>query len=308
MPAHVPALAAETIELLALRPGDVAVDATCGAGGHTALMAEAVGAGGTVIALDQDEAALTLARERLGNAPQVRFVHANFRHVARALRSFAIERVDAVCADLGMGSFQIDAVERGFSFRSEQELDMRMNRAAGATAAEMLRTLPADEIGRIFREWGEEPRWRAVARGVVAHRQAGGEFTGPALRGIVHRAAGAARRRGVDAATQVFQALRIAVNDELGALAEFLPAALELLRPGGRLAVISYHSLEDRLVKNFFRNEAKGCICPPDLPRCVCGREPRLRLATRKAVAPSAAEVQRNPRARSAHLRAAERI
>jgi 16S rRNA (cytosine1402-N4)-methyltransferase len=308
MPAHLPALADETIEILSLRPGGIVVDATCGAGGHTERMAKAVGESGTVIALDQDEAALALARERLGEAPQLRFVQANFRNLPAVLRAFPIDRVDAICADLGMGSFQIDAPERGFSFRGEDELDMRMDRRKGPTAAQLLRTLPEDELGRILRNWGEEPRWRRIARAIVAHREADGAFTGVALREVVHRAVGAARRRGVDSATLAFQAMRIAVNDELGALVQFLPAAIEALRPGGRLAVISYHSLEDREVKSFLRAEAKGCICPPELPRCVCGRLPRLRVLTRKPIAPGEAEVRRNPRARSAHLRAAERI
>lgn len=307
MPAHLPVLLAEVLEGIGISAGSVVVDATCGAGGYTEAIAEAVGDSGTVIALDQDDAALQLTQTRLARFRHIRFVRANFRDLEEVLRSFAIESVDAICADLGLGSFQLDDPERGFSFRSEAEVDMRMDRRAPHTAAELLRRLPAAELGRILREYGEEPRWSAVVRAVLAHRAAGLPFTGTALRGLVHRAVGGARRRDVDAATQVFQALRIAVNDELGALAAFLAAAERAVRSGGRLAVVTYHSLEDRLVKQEWRAAAKGCTCPPDLPRCVCGQEPRLRVLTRKPIVPTEAEIERNPRARSAKLRVAEK-
>jgi 16S rRNA (cytosine1402-N4)-methyltransferase len=308
MPPHEPALLAEAIGLLGLRTGCVAVDATTGAGGHAEAIAQAVGERGTVIALDQDETALHLAQQRLSGFPQVRFVHANFRELPRVLRSFAIERVDAILADLGLASFHLDVPARGFSFASEELVDMRMDRSQGRSAAELLATAEENELGRILHDFGEEPRWRATARAIVAARAAGVRFTGTALREVVHHAVGAPRRRGVDAATLVFQALRIAVNDELGALTEFLDAALAALAPGGRLAVISYHSLEDRAVKARLRDEARGCICPPDAPRCTCGHEPRVRLLTRKPIVPTADEIERNPRARSAKLRGAERL
>jgi 16S rRNA (cytosine1402-N4)-methyltransferase len=306
MGAHRPVLLPATLQLLDLQPGDVAVDATSGAGGHTEAIAAAVGASGTVIALDRDETALQQTRERLGHLRQLRFVRTDFRRLADVLRSLAIEQVDAICADLGLGSFQLDDPARGFSFRSEALLDMRMDRSQGRLAHQLLATLPEAELGRILRDFGEEPRWRAIARAIVRHRQAGGEFTGAALRELVHGVAGS-HRRHIDAATLTFQAIRIAVNGELDALREFLAAATDALRAGGRIAVIAYHSLEDRIVKDRFRAEEKGCICPSDLPRCGCGHTPRLRVLTRKPIVPEAAEIRGNPRARSAKLRAAEK-
>lgn len=308
MSAHQPVLLSETVQLLAPSTGKIFVDATCGAGGHSERLAAAVGPDGLLIAMDQDEAALAVARERLAHFNQVSFVQANFRDLTKVLRSLDIERVDGILADLGLSSLQMDDLDRGFSYRSEQELDMRMDRRRGSTAAQILGRESEEELGRIFREFGEERRWRTVARAVVRHRQQGEPFTGKALEGLVHRATGRARTGRVNAAVRVFQALRIAVNDELGALEEFLPQTLSVLKPGGRVAVISFHSLEDRRVKNFFRQEAKGCICPPDLPVCGCGRVPTLKVLTGKVVRPGAEEVSRNPRARSGRLRAAERL
>lgn len=308
MPAHLPVLLAETIEFLAPASGQVFVDATCGAGGHTAKLAAAVGADGSVIALDRDDTALAIAQRHLGHLSQIHFVRANFRNLCEILRSLQIDNVNGILADLGISSMQLTGDDRGFSFRSEGELDMRMDTSSETTAARLLATLSEQELGRIFREYGEERHWRAMARAVVRYRKTGETFTGPALQALAHRAARSARAGGIDSATRIFQALRIAVNDELGALAEFLPAAVDALAPGGRLAVISFHSLEDRMVKRHFRAAARGCICPKDLPQCVCNHEAILRELTRKPITPREEESRANPRARSAKLRVAQRL
>lgn len=305
---HEPVLLPELIDNLMLKPGGVVVNLTCGAGSDTAAIAGQVGPTGTVISLDQDDAALEIARRRLQGLSQVKLHRANFRELRQVLSSFEIECVDAICADLGLASFHLDDLERGFSFRSEGELDMRLDRRSPCTAAMLLAEASEEELGRIFREYGEEPRWRAVARLVVGERQPDRPFSGRTFAALAHRAIGTPRRRGIDSATQVFQALRIAVNDELNALDEMLDAAISLLRSGGRLAVIAYHSLEDRRVKHRFLEEEKGCICPPHLPACVCGRQPRVKIITRKPIVPGADEVRENPRSRSAKLRVAERI
>ncbi len=307
MAAHLPVLLAESVDLLAPRAGAVLVDATCGAGGHTMRLADAVGSDGLVLAIDQDDAALAIAREKLAGTMNVRFVRANFRHLASVLREQGVKQVDGILADLGVSSMQLDQAERGFSFRADGELDMRMDRREALTAARWLRETDEAELGRVFRDYGEERRWRAVARAVVRHREAGGAFTGGEFQRLVHRALGTTRSGGIDSATRSFQAVRLAVNDELGALEEFLDAAIDALAPGGRLAVISFHSLEDRAVKHRLREAATGCRCPKDLPVCACGGRPVLRLLG-KAVTPSEDEVRANPRARSARLRAAEKL
>jgi 16S rRNA (cytosine1402-N4)-methyltransferase len=308
MAAHQPVLLTETVDLLRPRTGGVLVDATCGAGGHTQRLAEAMGERGRVVAIDQDDAALMIARERLAELMNVTFVEANFRELPAILHEQGLTRVDGILADLGVSSMMFDRPERGFSFNSDAELDMRMSRRNPVTAAQLLREADEEELGRIFRDYGEEPRWRAVARAVVEHRRQGGGFAGTEFRRLAHRAIGKPRAGGVDSATRVFQALRIAVNDELGALEEFLDAAIEALAPGGRLAVISFHSLEDRVVKHRLREAADGCRCPRDLPRCICGAQATVRVLTPHPVTPGREEIRSNPRARSAKLRAAEKL
>jgi len=308
MAAHQPVLLTETVDLLQPRTGGVLVDATCGAGGHTQRLAEAVGESGRVLAIDQDDAALMIARERLAGWMNVTFVEANFRELPAILHEQGLTRVDGILADLGVSSMMFDRPERGFSFHSDVELDMRMSRRNPMTAARLLREADEEELGRIFRDYGEEPRWRAVARAVIEHRRRDGIFTGTEFRGLAHRVVGKPRAGGVDSGTRVFQALRIAVNDELGALEKFLDAAIEALGPGGRLAVISFHSLEDRIVKHRLRDAAQGCRCPRDLPRCICGAQATVRVLTPRPVTPGKEEIRSNPRARSAKLRAAEKL
>jgi 16S rRNA (cytosine1402-N4)-methyltransferase len=233
---------------------------------------------------------------------------AYFDELARIAPSTGFEQVDGVLFDLGVSSPQLDTPERGFSFQHDAPLDMRLGPAAERTAADLVNSLPAEELQRIFQEYGEERYSRRVAQRIVAERARTPIQTTLQLAEIVRRATPHSHRDRIHPATRVFQALRIAVNDELGRLTRALPQALQILRTGGRLAVISFHSLEDRIAKQFMRQEARGCICPPHYPTCVCGHQPRLRILTPRPVSASPDEVASNPRARSAKLRVAERI
>jgi 16S rRNA (cytosine1402-N4)-methyltransferase len=292
--------------------GDVVVDGTLGGGGHAAAILERIEPDGVLIGLDLDTEALAAAHERLRPyGERARLVHASFRHLDDVARSLGMSSVDAVLLDLGVSSHQLDVAGRGFRFaeatRNDTALDMRMDTSGGRTAAELLRYASQEELQGFFQRYGELPGSRRLARAITdARRHEPLRTTADLLRVI--DAAGIGRGRRHNPATLVFQALRIAVNDELGALEDGLSAAFEVLRPGGRLVVIAYHSLEDRIVKHRFRAEATGCICPPSQPVCTCGRRPRLRVITRRPVRPGDDEVAANPRSRSAMLRAAERI
>ena len=235
---------------------------------------------------------------------------ANFRELRDVAPASGFPAVDGLLFDLGLSSYQLADTERGFGFRAGGPLDMRFDTARGIPAAELLATLDAAELTALFRRFGEEPHAPRIARAIVEARRTAPIATAEELAALVERVAprGAPGRRRLHPATRVFQALRIAVNEELDALEEGLAAAVDLLRPGGRLVVLSYHSLEDRIVKRFLDAERKGCICPPSVPVCVCGRTPRLRLVTKPSLTPTDAEIAANPRARSARLRAAERI
>jgi 16S rRNA (cytosine1402-N4)-methyltransferase len=310
--AHQPVLLAESLELLALHPGAVVVDGTVGGGGHAAAILERTGPDGRLIGFDMDDDALEAARRSLlPFGDRVQLVRASFRELRGELAALRSPRVDAVLFDLGVSSHQLDEPGRGFRFAeataAETPLDMRMDRRSPLTAAEILRTRSADELTAIFREGGELPGAARLARRLVDARQrAPLATTRDLLRAIEAARVGGGRRH--HPATLVFQALRIAVNDEIGALREGLDAAILALRPGGRLVVIAYHSLEDRCVKHRFREAERGCTCPPRIPVCICGRVPLLRVLTRRPVRPAPAETRDNPRARSARLRAAERI
>ena len=309
---HRPVLLAETLALLEPKPGDLVVDGTVGGGGHAAALLERIGPTGRLVGLDVDDEALLEAGRRLGGPGDARvtLVRASFRELQRVLSDLGIARIDRLLLDLGVSSRHLDVPERGFRFSEDSAemtlLDMRMDRRKGVTAADLLRTASAPELERIFREYGELPGAARLARLLVARRRAAPIRSAAELLAVV-REARVGRGRRHHPATLVFQALRIAVNDELAALREGLSAGVEALREGGRLAVIAYHSLEDRAVKQRFREEERGCVCPPQLPVCVCGRRPRLRVLTRRAVQASAEEVRSNPRARSARLRAATR-
>ncbi|HET7045782.1 MAG TPA: 16S rRNA (cytosine(1402)-N(4))-methyltransferase RsmH [Gaiellaceae bacterium] len=299
-------LADEVRELLAVRPGETVVDATFGAGGHAALLAADLRGDGKLVAIDRDPSVKPYyERFRRGTAVQTRLLRGEFSLVLRQLAGNGV-RADAILLDLGISSMQVDRPERGFSYSVDAPLDMRMDTGGERTAADLVNELDERELETIFRRYGEERYARQIAR-AIGRRRAERPYarTGELVDTIKCAIPAPARFGDGHPAKRVFQALRIAVNDELGALEEALPAAVEMLRPGGRLAVISFHSLEDRLVKRFLRAQEKGCTCPPDFPVCVCGNEPVLRALSRKAVRPGAAELAHNPRAASARLRAA---
>jgi 16S rRNA (cytosine1402-N4)-methyltransferase len=297
---------------LGLFPDATVVDGTVGGGGHAAAILERTGPAGRLIGLDRDSEALAAAGRRLAAfGERVRLIHASFRHLARILAELGLEQVDAVLLDLGVSSHQLDRPERGFRFAEATAdatpLDMRMDRSRPCTAADLLASAGVEELETWLREYGELPGARRLARAIVSARERAPLRTARDLLAAIE-AAQVGRGRRHHPATLVFQALRIAVNDEIRALQEGLGAAIAALRPGRRLVVIAYHSLEDRVVKQRFRDEQRGCVCPPGTPVCVCGRRARLRALTRRAVRPAPEEVRANPRARSARLRAAERL
>jgi 16S rRNA (cytosine1402-N4)-methyltransferase len=303
---HVPVLAEEVRELLAVKPGDTVVDATFGAGGHAALLAEDLRGRGRLIAIDRDPSVrpyFEQFRRRFG--VQSRFLRGEAADVLERLAENGVQ-ADALLLDLGVSSMQLDRPERGFSYAVDAPLDMRMDPTAEVSARDLVNESPERELVTIFRRYGEERYAKQIARAIARRRrQRPIERTGELVELIRSAIPAPARFGDGHPAKRVFQALRIAVNDELGELEEALPAALEMLRPGGRIAVIAFHSLEDRIVKRFFQRLERGCVCPPDFPVCVCGREPELRRLNRKAIRPSAQEVALNPRAASARLRAA---
>lgn len=309
---HRPVLLEESLAMLALRPGSRVVDGTVGGGGHAEAILRAISPSGSLIGLDVDEEALAACAARLAPfGDRVHLERASFRELGRVLEALGIARVDAVLLDLGVSSRQLDAPERGFRFAEESAdvtaLDMRMDDRNPRTAARLLNEATPAQLEHWFRSYGELPGAHRLAAAIDEARRRAPLRTVRDLLDVIERArVGGGRRH--HPATLVFQALRIAVNDELAALDEGLAAAIERLAPGGRLVVIAYHSLEDRRVKERLRAEARGCICPPRQPVCTCGRRPRLRVLTRRAVRPSEAEVRANPRARSARLRAAERL
>jgi 16S rRNA (cytosine1402-N4)-methyltransferase len=309
---HVPVLAEEVMLMLAPAPGSLQIDATLGGGGHTERILEANHPDGRLLGLDADGAAVARVRERLGARFGDRLVlrQANFRELATVAPEAGFGQADGCLFDLGLSSFQLADADRGFGFRTGGPLDMRFDASRGVPAAVLLATLDAVELTALFRRYGEEPKASRIARAIVDARQAAPVETAEELAALVERVVPPNPRmpRRTHPATRVFQALRIAVNEELEALQAGLAAALDLLRPGGRLVVLSYHSLEDRIVKRLFQAERRGCVCPPEVPICVCGRNPRLRLVTHPSMTPSAAEIEANPRARSARLRAAERL
>jgi 16S rRNA (cytosine1402-N4)-methyltransferase len=305
---HVPVLASEVAELLDLQPGDTVVDGTFGAGGHAALLEPQLRGHGCYIAIDRDpEAERHFKRFAAGASADTRFIHGNFALVLRNLAATGL-RADALVLDLGISSMQIDRPERGFSYAADAPLDMRMDRTGDLTAAEIVNEWDEREISQLLRGYGEERFSRQIARAIV-RRRAREPFarTGDLVEVIKAAIPTPSRFGQGHPAKRSFQALRIAVNDELESLSEGLDHALELLAPEGRMAVISFHSLEDRIVKRFIRNQARGCTCPPDFPICVCGHEPLLRSLTTRAVVPSVDERCVNPRSASAKLRAAER-
>ena len=306
---HIPVLAGELIELLDPRPGAVAVDCTVGGGGHARLVADRIGPAGTLIGIDRDPIAEERFAELAAEVPcATRFIRADFASGLERLRDEGV-RADLVYMDLGMSSMQVDTWERGFSYAYDAPLDMRMDPSQDLTAAELVNTCDEHRLARLLREYGEERFAGQIARAIVRARAHNGLETTQDLVDVIKAAVPVpAQFAGGHPAKRTFQALRIAVNDELAQIDEALPLAWDLLGADGRLAAISFHSLEDRRVKRFLAGKARGCICPPDLPICVCGHEPEAELLTRRAVAPTPGEVASNPRSKSAHLRAARKL
>jgi 16S rRNA (cytosine1402-N4)-methyltransferase len=307
---HVPVLAGELVDVLEPQPGQIAIDCTVGGGGHARLIAERLGPTGTLIGIDRDPVAEERFAELAAEVScQTRFLRTSFVDGLAELIDEGV-RADLVYLDLGVSSMQVDTAERGFSYAYDAPLDMRMDPiGTELTATEIVNTWDARRLARLIRSHGEERYATPIARAIVRARHDGPIDTTQELVDVIKAAIPApARFAGGHPAKRTFQALRIQVNDELGQLDAALPLAWEVLAPDGRLAAISFHSLEDRRVKRFLADRAKGCICPPDLPVCGCGREPEAELLTRKAIAPTPGEVEANPRSKSAHLRAAKRI
>jgi 16S rRNA (cytosine1402-N4)-methyltransferase len=308
---HLPVMVKEVMVALSPLPGSFHVDATLGGGGHAVRILESNAPDGRLLGLDADPMAIARAARRLapfGERAVLR--HANFEDMATVAAAAGFSSVDGVLLDLGLSSNQLADSDRGFSFRAEGPLDMRFDPTRGRPASDLIARDDARSLAQIFRAYGEERFADRIARAVVREREQHPIERASQLAELVERVvpgAGRAPRR-IHPATRIFQALRIAVNGELDVLPRALAAAVELLRPGGRLVVISYHSLEDRIVKRFIAAERRGCVCPPELPVCVCGRAPRLRPLGRKPERPTSEEIAANPRARSAHLRAAERL
>jgi 16S rRNA (cytosine1402-N4)-methyltransferase len=305
---HIPVLLAEVVQLLQPQPGQHFIDGTVGAAGHAAAILEATAPDGRLLAFDKDAEAIAFARQRLAPfGDRVTVIHSSYAEMGHLAPSHGFAAVDGILLDLGLSSRQLDDSRRGFSFMREGPLDMRFDTTQGETAATLVNNLTAEELADIFWRYGEERHSRRLAQAIVDQRQAHGPFTTTTQLAdfIAGRSRGQSR---IHPATRIFQALRIAVNDELAVVEQGVKTAVSLLKPGGRLAVISFHSLEDRFVKQYFRQQSQSCICPPDQPVCTCRAQASLRLVTRKVVMATAAEVAANPRSRSARLRVAERI
>ena len=306
---HVSVLLEKTVQAVMQDPAGIYVDCTLGGAGHAKYLADQLSAQGRFIGIDQDPAALAAGREKLSGVPcQVDLIHSNFSRLGDVLAELGVEKVNGIVFDLGVSSHQLDVAERGFSYQQDAPLDMRMNPQQARSAYDVVNTYEEEELARIIKEFGEE-RWaKRIASFVATARQTAPIETTGQLVDVIKRAIpAAARRDGPHPAKRTFQAIRIEVNQELEILQGAFRTAIEHLLPGGRLAIITFHSLEDRAAKQALAAAAKGCICPPKLPICMCGHQPQVRLLG-KAVTPSEQELENNPRARSAKLRIAEKL
>ena len=297
------------MENLAIRPDGIYVDGTLGGGGHSYHILERLTDGGRLIGIDQDTDAIAAASERLAKySDSVTIVHDNYEHIAEVLESLSIPKVDGILLDLGVSSYQLDNPERGFSYRTDAPLDMRMDQGSALSAKDIVNTYPQEELTRILREYGEERCAARLAANIVREREKKPlETTGDLSRIIRASIPGKMREKGGNPDKRTFQAIRIACNRELDVLRDSLDQMIDLLNPGGRLCVITFHSLEDRIVKNAFKRNENPCTCPPEFPVCVCGKKPKGRVVTRKAIAPSAQELEVNRRSASAKLRVFEK-
>jgi 16S rRNA (cytosine1402-N4)-methyltransferase len=303
-PSHTPVLYQEVLAGLRIRPGGRYIDGTVGAGGHAQGILDASAPDGRFLGIDADPAAIALARDKLvAYGGRVTLVHGNFAELEAIARRRGFWPADGVLLDLGLSSMQLEAAPRGFSFLTDGPLDMRFDPAGPVTAADLVNGLSVEELAEILYHYGEEPRARTIATAIAAQRPL---HTTQELVAVVEQVVG--RRGRIHPATRTFQALRIAVNDELDALEAVLPQAVRLLAPGGVLAVIAFHSLEDRLVKRFFRRESRDCLCPSEQPVCTCGHQATLEIVTPRPIRPQTDEVRANPRSRSARLRIAQRL
>ncbi len=303
---HISVLLAECIEGLDIKPDGIYIDGTCGGAGHSCEIAKRLTDGGRLIGIDRDPDAIKAAAARL-EPYNAKVLHGNYSEIEELAHSEGIEKADGVLLDLGVSSHQLDTLERGFSYHGDAPLDMRMSQE-GATAADLINTLPAEELSRIMFEYGEEKFSRKIAAEIVKRREIKPIRTTSELAEIVGAAVPAKFKRDKNPCKKTFQAFRIAVNCEFEHLSKGLDDAFELLKPGGRLCVITFHSLEDRIVKQRFASFCKGCICPPDFPQCVCGKTPRGKLINRKPIEASAEELEANIRSRSAKLRIIEKL
>ena len=308
--AHIPVLYREIMEIMAPKEGEVFVDCTLGGGGHSRGFLERIGPQGRLIGIDQDEEALAAAKKNLACfGDQVTYVHSNYENLAEILHEYAPEGVDGILFDIGVSSHQLDDPARGFSYMQDAPLDMRMDRQQKLTAYDVVNGWSREEIRRILFEYGEE-RYAPLIAAAIERERADKpiETTLELVRVIKGAMPAKALREKQHPAKRSFQAIRIAVNDELGAVREAMEKAIDCLNPGGRLAVITFHSLEDRIVKAAFHQAAQGCTCPKDFPVCICGKKPKVRLTPRKPILPDEREIEENPRARSAKLRVCEKI
>ncbi|RNB90876.1 16S rRNA (cytosine(1402)-N(4))-methyltransferase RsmH [Brevibacillus nitrificans] len=307
---HVTVLRDEAVAGLNIRPGGIYVDCTLGGAGHSSLIASQLTEGGRLIAIDQDDWALDNARERLSAyMDRVTLVKSNFRHIKDIVSDLGLDGVDGILFDLGVSSPQLDEGERGFSYNADAPLDMRMDQQAALTAYDIINEWDEEEIAKVIWEYGEEKFSRRIARQIVQYRaKQPVQTTGELVELIKEGIPAAARRTGPHPAKRTFQAIRIAVNDELNAFKEAVADAISVLRPEGRVSVITFHSLEDRICKQVYQELSKGCTCPPSFPICACGNKATVKVITRKPILPSAEELEANPRARSAKLRVAEKL
>lgn len=303
---HIPVLLDECIEGLNIRPDGIYVDGTAGGAGHSSAIAARLGAGGRLIALDRDPDAVAVASERLSVYPNAQVIHSNYSQMRDVLDDLGIDKVDGILMDLGVSSYQLDEESRGFSYHSDAPLDMRMSKE-GMSAADVVNTYSESEIARILFEYGEEKFSRRIASNIIREREKAPIETTLQLADIVRNSVPQKARRDKNPCKKTFQAIRIAVNGEFDHLSKGLEEAFYSLKPSGRLAIITFHSLEDRIVKQKYAGWCKGCICPPDFPQCVCGRKPQGALINRKPIEAEEKEVERNNRSRSAKLRIIER-